>query len=237
MKEQTVNDRVKIVRKLMNLNQDDFGISLAVTAPAISKIESGKCAVTEHIFQSICRVFRVDATWLRTGEGGDEAIFTEYDDKNLENLQDEYQLDYMTLEIIKAYIKAPEVQRRAIYDFIESMASTVLKDTIDGIHIDICNDIFQRTTGFYEEIKDELIEIVDNCFNKAFPHERTGPAHQVPGVYDQLDDSLVDYKIEAEIRQQNIDRQDTVKAQECINRQKKYDETLNKKGKKEKLSS
>lgn len=45
-----------------------------MTGAAISKIESGERNLTDQLIISICQVFHVNETWLRTGEG---SMFTE----------------------------------------------------------------------------------------------------------------------------------------------------------------
>lgn len=65
----TENERVKILRKELNLTQDDFGSRIGVTKASISNIEKGQRNLTDHMFKSICREFNVNPDWLRTGEG------------------------------------------------------------------------------------------------------------------------------------------------------------------------
>lgn len=48
---------------------EEFGKRLGVTRTAISNIESGNRNVTEQMFKSVCREFKVTEDWLRTGEG------------------------------------------------------------------------------------------------------------------------------------------------------------------------
>lgn len=64
-----MNNRFKELRRHLNMNQDSFGKRLGVTAPAISKIESGDRQPSEQVILSICREFGVNEVWLRTGEG------------------------------------------------------------------------------------------------------------------------------------------------------------------------
>ena len=64
-----MNTRIKQLRKTLNLTMEEFGKRLGVTRTAISNIESGNRNVTEQMFKSICREFKVTEDWLRTGEG------------------------------------------------------------------------------------------------------------------------------------------------------------------------
>lgn len=64
-----MNNRVRQIRKTLNLTMEKFGEYLGVTRTAISNIESGNRGVTDQMFKSICREFNVNEDWLRVGEG------------------------------------------------------------------------------------------------------------------------------------------------------------------------
>lgn len=64
-----MNDRVKQIRKALGMNQADFGSRIGLRNTAISKIENGENGVTDQTLVSICREFRVDERWFRSGEG------------------------------------------------------------------------------------------------------------------------------------------------------------------------
>lgn len=64
-----MNERIKELRKHLNMNQDSFGKRLGVTGPAVSRMESGDRQPSDQVILSICREFGVNEIWLRTGEG------------------------------------------------------------------------------------------------------------------------------------------------------------------------
>lgn len=64
-----MNERVKLLRKTLDLTMEKFGDRLGVKKNSISQIESGKNALTEQMIKSICREFDVDEEWLRNGTG------------------------------------------------------------------------------------------------------------------------------------------------------------------------
>ena len=63
----TVNERVKEIRKSVELTMEKFGERLGVGKVAISCIESGKNNVTDQMIKSICREFGYCEAWLRDG--------------------------------------------------------------------------------------------------------------------------------------------------------------------------
>ncbi len=64
-----MKDRIRRIRKDLNLNQTEFGAEIGVTFAALSKYESGKVIPDKSIRILICQKFNVDEHWLETGEG------------------------------------------------------------------------------------------------------------------------------------------------------------------------
>jgi transcriptional regulator with XRE-family HTH domain len=119
-----MNKRVREARKANGLNQTKFGERLGVTAAAISKIESGERALTEQMILAICREFKVNEEWLRTGEG---ERLDGFDDSNIAAVVDEYKLDEVSQKILKAYVELPEGHRKGANSFIYAMSRAVLE--------------------------------------------------------------------------------------------------------------
>ena len=64
-----MNKRIMQARKEAKLNQDDFAAALGLTKNFISLVETGKREPSERTVRDICRIFNINETWLRTGEG------------------------------------------------------------------------------------------------------------------------------------------------------------------------
>ncbi len=64
-----MNRRIKQLRTLLNLTQDEFGKKLGVTRSAISYIESGRSNLTDQMLFMICITFDVRKDWLISGDG------------------------------------------------------------------------------------------------------------------------------------------------------------------------
>ena len=63
-----INNRIKDVRKYLNLSQDLFGQKIGITSSGISKLEKGERSPSSQTILSIVREFGVNQTWLETGE-------------------------------------------------------------------------------------------------------------------------------------------------------------------------
>jgi transcriptional regulator with XRE-family HTH domain len=64
-----MKDRIKKIRKDLNMNQTEFGEAIGVTLAAYSKYETGKVIPDKTTRMLICSKFNVSETWLETGEG------------------------------------------------------------------------------------------------------------------------------------------------------------------------
>lgn len=71
----TQGERIREVRKALNLTLEKFGERIGMKKNSVSQIENGKNTVTEQTIKSICREFDVNEIWLRTGDGGDDNMF------------------------------------------------------------------------------------------------------------------------------------------------------------------
>lgn len=64
-----MNNRIKKVRIECKLTQDAFANRISLTRNYISLIEKGERIPSDRTISDICREFRVNESWLRTGEG------------------------------------------------------------------------------------------------------------------------------------------------------------------------
>lgn len=64
-----MKDRIKKIRKELDLTQQKIADRLGVQRNTIAMYEMGKTAPSEAIILSICREFNVNEQWLRDGTG------------------------------------------------------------------------------------------------------------------------------------------------------------------------
>lgn len=98
-----LNERIKQVRKIKKLSQEDFGKHLMITKASVSRIEAGLNNPSEQTIKLICNEFNVNEDWLRTGAGGDENMFIPDDMKYFLNVgklggeQNEFKKFYLNM--------------------------------------------------------------------------------------------------------------------------------------------
>lgn len=64
-----MKDRIRKLRKELDLTQQKFADRLGVKRNTVGQWECGINALTDQVINSICREFDVNEEWLRTGEG------------------------------------------------------------------------------------------------------------------------------------------------------------------------
>lgn len=64
-----MNNRIKLLRKELDLSQQSFADALNVKRVSIANYESGRKTLTDSIVSLICDKFEVNENWLRHGSG------------------------------------------------------------------------------------------------------------------------------------------------------------------------
>ena len=64
-----MNNRIRELRKALDLSQKEFAKKIGLKQNAISYMEKSGSTVTEQNIKTICSQFSVSENWLRTGSG------------------------------------------------------------------------------------------------------------------------------------------------------------------------
>ena len=120
----TVNERVKEIRKSVELTMEKFGERLGVGKVAISCIESGKNNVTDQMIKSICREFGYREEWLRDGIEPKQPPKLE-EDELAEYIEDLLSTDNSTYTLVKSILKT--------YNKLDDKSKQVINSTIDEL--------------------------------------------------------------------------------------------------------
>lgn len=65
----SIGDRIRLLRKTLNLTQEMFGQLLGVSQRHISQLEKGTRDASEQLIKHMCLRFHTSEFWLTTGEG------------------------------------------------------------------------------------------------------------------------------------------------------------------------
>lgn len=110
----TLGERVKKLRKALDLTQQDFGKSIGIKSNSVSLIESNSRNASDQVILSICREFKASEEWLRTGKG---EMFPKTLNTALEELSVDFYLDPFDEALIDEYLHLTPDQRKTCRDF------------------------------------------------------------------------------------------------------------------------
>lgn len=114
----TLGERIKKVRKDLDLTQQAFADRLGMKRNSIAQVEMGRNTSDQTII-SICREFGISETWLRTGEGDMKAPGPE---ESVDELIQEHGLDNLDRQIILEFIKLKPEDRESVKRYVRNLA-------------------------------------------------------------------------------------------------------------------
>ena len=116
------NERIKILRVTLKLNQTEFGARIGVKTSTVSSLERGVNAISPQVRKSICREFNVSETWLRTGEG---EMFVETAEDSLRAVVREYGLDESDYYMLAEFVELSSSERKAVIGYMRRVVDRV----------------------------------------------------------------------------------------------------------------
>ncbi len=116
-----MNERIKEIRKVMQLNQTEFGERIGVKQGTVAGYENGSRTPLDAVITAICREFNVSEVWLRTGEG--EMFVNLGEDAELTQVLAEIQVsdDDTIKDMLVAYWGLDEKEKAAIRKLIDGI--------------------------------------------------------------------------------------------------------------------
>ena len=115
-----MNERIKKLRKVLDLTQQEFADKIGVKRNTIATYEIGRNVPLDAVIVLICREFNVSETWLRTGEGD---MFLPSPNGVLDELVQKYGLSTRGKVIVEKFLDLnPDVQE-AVAVYIEDVAA------------------------------------------------------------------------------------------------------------------
>lgn len=103
-----MRERIRELRKHLNMTMDEFGARIGLSKAAISLIEGGRNGARDQTVFAICREFGVSEHWLRTGEG---EMFEQTRETVLDRLAAEYSLDKEQVSVIENFLDLSPQER------------------------------------------------------------------------------------------------------------------------------
>lgn len=71
-----ISHQIDLLIKKLNIKKVEFARALKIDQSYVTRLIKGDNIPSDRLIDDICREFGVNEIWLRTGEGGDENMFT-----------------------------------------------------------------------------------------------------------------------------------------------------------------
>ena len=111
----TQNERIRNLRKALNLTQVEFSKRIRLSQSHLTSVETGKRKLTDPVSKLICSEFNVNEQWLRTGEG---EMFEKTVSGTIDQLVKEFNLDELDKKILSVYAQLPAQHRAALKEYL-----------------------------------------------------------------------------------------------------------------------
>lgn len=118
----TQGERIKEIRKTLDLTLDKFGEKLGVTKQTVSRIENGVNNVTDQMARSVCREYNVNYDYLMYGEGG---MFDNLPQTIVDELCVQYDLNDFDKALVEMYVSLPAGSRERIKEYMKQLVKKV----------------------------------------------------------------------------------------------------------------
>lgn len=112
-----IHERLKYLRKQLNLTTRAFGASINMSGSAITNMEKGTRNITERTIREVCREYNVNPDWLINGT---EPMF--------EDIISELDIDDNVKQLTKQYSLLNDADRELIKRMINSLAEKIDKN-------------------------------------------------------------------------------------------------------------
>ena len=145
-----MNERLAALRKELGLTTRVFAEKLNLTSGSITNMEKGTRNITDRTISDICRIFRVNERWLRSGEG---SMFREDDASILGELVSKYDLDDLDRRIVESYLKLPPAHRAVFKRFIAGLAveADPIQMELDAYRVELEAETEEATSSASED--------------------------------------------------------------------------------------
>lgn len=115
-----MNERIKKLRKLLDLTQQEFAERIGVKRNTVATYEGGRNTPVDAVVSLICKEFNVNEEWLRYGTGN---MFIKKTTFSLDEYAKSNHLTSKEVAIVRGFMELSPDIRNAIYDIFKNAFS------------------------------------------------------------------------------------------------------------------
>ena len=121
-----MNERIKDIRKVLRLTQTAFAERIAVRQQTIAMIEAKKSNPSDQLINSICREFRVNEAWLRTGDGD---MFVPSPSSVVDRLAETYHLCPEAVAMVEKFVELEPTAQKTVFAYMCAVVDEIRGQT------------------------------------------------------------------------------------------------------------
>ena len=117
-----MDERLKKLRKKLDLTQREFAEKLHIKQNTVATYEMGRIIPSDSVIAGICREFNVNEEWLRTGTG--EMFIEETPDEKFMRMAkavaaDDTRADRMIRKTLMCFYEMDDLGRKTLLNFVK----------------------------------------------------------------------------------------------------------------------
>ena len=109
-----IGERLRLIRKALNLKQAEFGSRIGLSQPTIGMYEKETRPITERVISQLISEFHINEEYLRHGTG---EMFVSQAPKLVRELSQELDLSGREQRLLLTYLSFPPDTRAQVLDF------------------------------------------------------------------------------------------------------------------------
>ena len=110
-----IGERIKELRKALRMTQTAFADRIGIRQNSVALLEMGRNTPSDQTVAFICREFRVNEEWLRTGAG---EMFVPSPASIVDELAEEYHLCPEAQAMVEKFITLDPAAQLAVFDYM-----------------------------------------------------------------------------------------------------------------------
>ena len=128
-----MNERIKKLRKALDLTQQEFADSIGMKRNTIANYETDRNEPSNSVITLICKTFDVSEKWLRTGDG---EMFLAKPTAALDALAVEHRLSNSDYVLIEKFLALKPETRKAMTDYMREVVASITTMEREGSSAD-----------------------------------------------------------------------------------------------------
>lgn len=157
-----MKDRIKKLRKRLDMTQQEFAEKVGVKRNTIGQYEIGRNEPIDAVISLICREFNVNEEWLRTGKG---EMFNPAPTDVLDQLAEKYKLSNADYIMIEKFVSLRPEIRQNIYDYFQDVVSAFAYEDIEP------HKMASPKWNIDESSEAEMARVLQECLEAPPPEE------------------------------------------------------------------